>query len=250
MTDSEATSNRELAQALDTVFATGIDDSLIATLPDYWRLFYQSTAEHRAYKPSDGAVLRQANVDRKAKLVSAIDPPSNEFAQKNGVAGMAMYHVVVGADGKAHEIAVGRPIGFGLDENAVKSIQQAKFDPAMKGGQPVPVVLDLLVQFRIYSKLTAEPSKAVAAAQAQPSAPVLPGPYTANAPKPQPATDAAQPPADTAQPAAPSDSTPQQPTAPAEAAPQPTPAPADSGQQPSQPQQQPPPQQPPAPQPH
>jgi TonB family protein len=228
MTDSEATSNQELAQAIDTVFSTGIDDRMIATLPDYWKLFYQSTAEHRAYRPADAAVLRQVDVDRKARLISAIDPPSNEFAQKNGVAGMAMYHVVVGTDGKAREIAVGRPIGFGLDENAVKSIQQAKFEPAVKGGQPVPVVLDLLVQFRIYSKLTAEPSNTASAAPPQPSAPILPGPYTANAPKPQPATDASQP------------------AVPSDAAPQPTPAPDATQQQPAP---QPPPQQPPTPQP-
>ncbi|UWZ84195.1 energy transducer TonB [Occallatibacter riparius] len=238
MTDSEAASNRELAQALDTVFATGIDDRLIATLPDYWKLFYLSTAEHRAYRPAEANVLRQGNVDQKAKLISAIDPPSNEFAQKNGVAGMAMYHVVVGTDGKAREIAVGRPIGFGLDENAVKSIQQAKFEPAMKGGQPVPVMLDLLVQFRIYSKLTAEPST-TAAATSQPSAPILPGPYTANAPKPQPAAEGA--PA-----AAPSDTGQQQSPAPSETAPAPAPAPDATKQHPAQQQ---PEQQPPVPQP-
>ncbi len=215
------------------MFATGIDDRMIATLPDYWKLFYQSTAEHRAYKPADPAVLRQGDVDRKAKLISAIDPPSNEFAQKNGVAGMAMYHVVVGTDGKAREIAVGRPIGFGLDENAVQSIQQAKFEPGMKGGQPVPVTLDLLVQFRIYSKLTAETKQPVAAAAAaQPNKPILPGPYTANAPRPEPAPDATQPPA------------------PQDTAPQPAPPPAPSSDTPPQPApQQPPPAQPPAPQP-
>ena len=67
---------------------------------------------------------------------------------------MALYHVVVGADGKPGEIAVARPIGFGLDENAVASIRKASFSPAMKDGKPVPVLLDLVVQFRIYSKRT------------------------------------------------------------------------------------------------
>jgi TonB family protein len=234
VTESEATSNLELAQSLDTVFAAGIDDRMIATLPDYWKLFYKATAEHRNYKPADPAVLRQSDVDHKAKLITAVDPPSNEFAQKNGVAGMAMYHVVVGTDGKSREIAIGRPIGFGLDENAVQSIQQAKFEPGMKGGQPVSVTLDLLVQFRIYSKLTAETSThpAAAAEAAQPNKPILPGPYTANAPRPEPAPDAAQPPA------------------PQDTAPQPAPSPApstDTTQQPAP--QQPPQAQPPAPQP-
>jgi TonB family protein len=245
VTESEATSNVELAQSLDTVFSAGIDDRMIATLPDYWKLFYKATAEHRIYKPADPAVLRQSDVDQKAKLISAIDPPSNEFAQKNGVAGMAMYHVVVGTDGKSREIAVGRPIGFGLDENAVQSIQQAKFEPGMKGGQPVPVTLDLLVQFRIYSKLTAETSKPPAAAAAeQPNKPILPGPYTANAPRPQPATDTAQPPAsDTPQQPAPSDASQSPASQPAPDATQQQPPP----QQPAPPQ--PPPAQPPAPQP-
>jgi hypothetical protein len=96
-----------------------------------------------------------------------------------------MYHVVLGADGKPQQIAIGRPIGFGLDENAVKAIHDAKFQPAIKGGQPVSVLLDLTVQFRIYSKRTAEASSRQAAAPEAP-APTLPGPYTANAPAPQP----------------------------------------------------------------
>jgi hypothetical protein len=88
---------------------------------------------------------------------------------------MALYHTVIGADGKPGEIAVGRPIGFGLDESAVDSIRKAKFEPAIKDGKPVPVLLDLVVQFRIYSKRTA-----VASAQEptdKPVLPVLPGPY-------------------------------------------------------------------------
>ena len=86
---------------------------------------------------------RQANVDEKAKLLSQFEPESNEYAQAAAVAGMALYHVVVGADGKPGEIAVARPIGFGLDENAVESIRKASFSPAMKDGKPVPVLVDL-----------------------------------------------------------------------------------------------------------
>ena len=120
-------------------------------------------------------------VDRKARLVSVFEPESNEFAQANAVAGMALYHAVIGADGKPGEIAVGRPIGFGLDENAVAAIRKAAFEPAIKDGKPVPVLLDLLVQFRIYSKRTAVAAKPEADKPEanQPAAPVLPGPYSA-----------------------------------------------------------------------
>ena len=80
---------------------------------------------------------------------------------------MALYHtVIVGPDGKPGEIAVARPIGFGLDENAVEAIRSAKFEPAMKDGKPVPVLLDLVVQFRIYSKRTSTAAASETAEQA------------------------------------------------------------------------------------
>ena len=75
---------------------------------------------------------------------------------------------------------MGRPIGLGLDENAVESIRKASFEPAMKDGKSVPVLLDLVVQFRIYSKRTAEASKPEDASK-RPE-PVLPGPYSVQHP--------------------------------------------------------------------
>lgn len=174
-----AGANRTLRSALDRVFSSGMDAHMIESLPDYWQLYYKAVEAHADYRPPDSTVLRQSQVNRKAKLVSGIEPPSNDYAQKNGV---AMYHVIVGADGKAEQVAVGRPIGFGLDENAVAAIHKATFEPAMKDGKPVPVLLDLLVKFRIYSKRTAEGSSA-APQTAQARGPVLPGPYSVNKPE-------------------------------------------------------------------
>ena len=65
------------------------------------------------------------------------------YPTSGNYAGVAIYHVVVAPDGKPSEIAVGRPIGFGLDENAVASIRKASFQPAIKDGRPVPVLVDL-----------------------------------------------------------------------------------------------------------
>ncbi len=87
---------------------------------------------------------------------------------------------MIGADGKPGEIAVGRPIGFGLDENAVDSIRKASFEPAIKDGEPVPVLLDLVVQFRIFSKRTAAVTKVEEAEK--PAEPTLPGPFSVQHP--------------------------------------------------------------------
>jgi hypothetical protein len=57
----------------------------------------------------------------------------------------------VDANGVPRQIAIGRPIGFGLDEKAVEAVKNSHFQAATLNGQPVPVVIDLVVTFRIYS---------------------------------------------------------------------------------------------------
>ena len=181
-TTSPAHATKLLKDALDSIFAPGLDERMMASLPDFWKLYYQAAAAKSDYRPSDPNVLRQNAVDQKAKLLSTFEPPSNEFAQASAVAGMALYHTVIGADGKPGEIAVGRPIGFGLDENAVDSIRKASFQPALKDGKPVPVMLDLVVQFRIYSNRTAAISKPEPMDEKKPTERQLPGPYSATHP--------------------------------------------------------------------
>jgi TonB family protein len=177
-TTSQAHANRLLRDALDAIFAPGLDQSMMAAMPDFWKLYYQAVAAKADYRPADASILRQNTVDQKAHLLTSFEPDSNDFAQSAGVAGMALYHTVIGADGKPGEIAVARPIGFGLDENAVTAIRKAKFSPALKNGQPVPVMLDLVVQFRIFSKRTAVTSTPDPEERSKPAALTLPGPYS------------------------------------------------------------------------
>jgi outer membrane biosynthesis protein TonB len=179
-TTSQAHSNQLLRDALDNVFAQPFDTRMMESMPGFWKLYYAAAAAKTDYKPADPAVLRQSEVDKKARLTSTFEPQSNEYAQDHGVAGICLYHVVIGADGKPGEIAVARPIGFGLDENAVDSIRKATFEPAIKNGNPVPVMLDLVVEFRIYSKRTAVTGNP---AQQPASSPSLPGPYSAQQPQ-------------------------------------------------------------------
>ena len=181
-TTSQAHANKLLQDALDNVFAQGFDSRLMESMPDFWKLYYAAAAAKTDYRPADPAVLRQSVVDQKARLASTFEPASNEYAQDHGVAGMCLYHVVIGADGKPGEIAVARPIGFGLDESAVDTIRKATFQPAIKDGKPVPVMLDLVVEFRIYSKRTA----VAANPTEQPPESPLPGPYNAQKPQLQP----------------------------------------------------------------
>ncbi len=179
-TASPAHAAATLRGALDRVFATGLDARLQDQMPDFWQLYFKAQASGTEYRPHDPKVLRSNAVDQQARVLSSLAPDSNEFAQANGISGRALYRAVIGADGQPGEIAVVRPIGFGLDEKAVQAIQKARFQPAVKAGQPVAETLDLAVVFRIYSKRTGVSANQVEAGP-QPAA-VKPGPYSA---KPQ-----------------------------------------------------------------
>ena len=165
-----------LEQALDRIFAPIVDETMLATLPDYWQRYYKARLDGHAPDMNAGDSLPASAVDRPARLLKAVDPASNEYAQANGIAGRALYRVVVEANGKPGNIAIMRPIGFGLDEHAIAAIQAATFAPAMKADLPVAEVLDLAVMFRIYSKRTDELGKKSVATE--PSSPALPGPYS------------------------------------------------------------------------
>jgi hypothetical protein len=86
-------------------------------------------------------------------------------------------------------VAVYRPIGFGLDENAVAAIEKSSFAPAVKDGKPASSVIDVAVNFRIYSKRTAAGGTDSAEAAAAPGEspvtgkPSMPGPYSAQTPQ-------------------------------------------------------------------
>jgi TonB family protein len=182
-TSSTAHANQVLREALAHVFASDMDESFRAHLPAFWQLYFQAQAAGVDYRPSDPKVFRSGAVEQQAQLLTAINPGSTDLAQANGIAGTAHYRVVVGSDGLPGEIAILRPIGFGLDEVAVEAIRKAAFAPASKGGEPVAEAVDLAVMFRIYSKRTATSGAAPQADDAQPK-PVRPGPYSVKPPQP------------------------------------------------------------------
>ncbi len=144
----------QLSKTLDVVFAPGLDDSVISTLPDYWQTYFATKQGKIQAERIDNSVLRPGNGVVSPKLLSSLDPASNDYAQKANIAGMTLLSTVVGASGQPSHITIVRPIGFGLDETAVDAVTKAHFKPGLKDGQPVPVVVNLQVTFRIYNNRT------------------------------------------------------------------------------------------------
>jgi hypothetical protein len=151
---SPAHSAMVMNKALNSIFANDIDPVMMSHLPEYWQEYFNSKSEHRQFMPKDASIKVVSEGMTPPRVLNSIDPSSNEYAQKYGIAGMELLRTVVDATGIPRQMAIERPIGFGLDEKAVEAIKNSHFRPATLNGQPVPVVVDLVVTFRIYSNRT------------------------------------------------------------------------------------------------
>jgi periplasmic protein TonB len=79
--------------------------------------------------------------------------PEAEFsdeARRAKYQGVCLISLIVDAQGNPQNPRVVRPLGMGLDEKALEAVRKYKFKPAMKGGTPVPVMMSIEVNFRLY----------------------------------------------------------------------------------------------------
>jgi len=97
-----------------------------------------------------GGVYRVGGGVLPPKVLYDPDPDYSDAARKAKYQGTVVLWVVVGADGRPHEISVRRSLGMGLDEKAVEAVRRWKFDPAKKDGQAVAVQISIEVNFRLY----------------------------------------------------------------------------------------------------
>jgi protein TonB len=84
------------------------------------------------------------------RLIYQVDPEFSEEARKAKFQGEVLVALVVDATGRPTQVHVIRPVGMGLDEKAMEAVRQYKFAPAKKGGQAVPVMLNVAVNFQIF----------------------------------------------------------------------------------------------------
>jgi len=77
------------------------------------------------------------------------DPPYSKEALKAKYQGTVVLWITIDTSGAVSDCRVVKPLGFGLDENAVETVKTWKFNPAMRLGTPVPVRVMVQVTFRL-----------------------------------------------------------------------------------------------------
>lgn len=84
------------------------------------------------------------------RVIFKPDPEYSEEARKAKFQGNVTLSFVVDAEGHARNIHIQRSLGMGLDEKAIEAVKKWKFEPGMKDGIPVAVMVSVEVNFRLY----------------------------------------------------------------------------------------------------
>ena len=95
-------------------------------------------------------IYKGNEVEQRARLLQKPEPRYTEEARKNQVIGTVMLRAVFSSAGEVVQIQALRSLPFGLTERAIAAARQIKFVPAMKGGRPVSVFMQLEYNFNLY----------------------------------------------------------------------------------------------------
>ncbi|HET9713915.1 MAG TPA: energy transducer TonB, partial [Pyrinomonadaceae bacterium] len=89
-------------------------------------------------------------VDQRARLLFKPEPQYTEEARRNQITGTVMLRVIFSSAGAVEQVRAVRTLPFGLTEKAIAAARQIKFAPALKGGRPVSVHMQLEYNFNLY----------------------------------------------------------------------------------------------------
>jgi TonB family protein len=85
-------------------------------------------------------------------LTHQVEPKFSEEARARKIGGTVLVNLWVDEQGNPTHVHVIRGVGMGLDASAVEAVKQYRFKPAMEGGKPVTVELNVQVNFQIFDK--------------------------------------------------------------------------------------------------
>jgi TonB family protein len=97
-----------------------------------------------------GGVFRVGGGISAPRPISTPDPEYTEAARQAKYQGTCILGLIVDADGHPRDIRVTHGIGLGLDQKAIDAVKQWQFQPAMKDGHPVAVLISVEVSFKLY----------------------------------------------------------------------------------------------------
>jgi TonB family protein len=104
----------------------------------------------------------QDSKERKQKVrepepIHRPEPEYSEYARREGIGGSALVQILITEQGTVGSAEIARPIGYGLDEQALKSVATWRFKPARRGKEPMAVTARVEVNFRWMMSIVSSP---------------------------------------------------------------------------------------------
>jgi TonB family protein len=78
------------------------------------------------------------------------EPEFSEEARRAKFQGVVYLSIIVDETGSVSRVRLDRPLGMGLDDNAMQRVKTWRFNPAKLEGQPVAVEMQIEVAFNLY----------------------------------------------------------------------------------------------------
>jgi TonB family protein len=108
----------------------------------------QDREQHAKVETSSNVLRIGAGVTAPSVLAK-LDPEYTEEARVAKYSGTVVLTVEIFPDGTARNIRVVKALGLGLDEKAIEAINKWRFKPGTKDGEPVTVMANIEVNFRL-----------------------------------------------------------------------------------------------------
>jgi TonB family C-terminal domain len=103
-----------------------------------------------ASSSAPGSIQSQAGFVHAPQLRHGPDPPYSTEARSRRIEGTVVVWMIVDKDGHTRDFQITKPLGYGLDEQAIKAVRSWVFEPATKDKQPVAVAVSVQVNFHIF----------------------------------------------------------------------------------------------------
>ena len=101
---------------------------------------------------SESDVVELGPGDSPPKITYRVEPTYSKAAFEERIQGTVLLEFLIDQLGLPHNVTVISPLGFGLDDTAVRCVSQWRFAPAQKEGKPVKILANIEVKFRVIGK--------------------------------------------------------------------------------------------------
>jgi TonB family protein len=101
-------------------------------------------------RPPENGVYRAGGGVAAPIALNSVEAHYTAAAKQARIMGLCLIRLIVDANGMPQSPRVVKSLRPDLDDEALKAVQQYRFKPAMRGDVPVPVMITVEINFRLY----------------------------------------------------------------------------------------------------